>query len=335
MKSCPHCEHPIEDSARFCIYCATSLDEKKIWAPRRRRPRLYRALALACVAALTVSAVWLWPRDPLPLSDTVSESAPVEDNLPAVGTTLENGTSGTTAPSSAAGSTTLTTAPTTTTTTKKGLLSFIDNLFGKNTTTTTTTAAATTTTTAPTPSTTTIATTTTTTPTIPTTANSSDRVPIETPAGISHLIGERFYARDTVAYRYDTEGLPYDQDVYDLYIEIVEINCYLAPNPDVPTDQLHPYMDFILWIPPSEYEVRRKSNFMLKTYKDNGGEIYKHLFTFNSDDEIKPNQYVLKTVDCDLVLYSGSYHKNLLNDEWEIDRYWSDFTFVPLGSQGI
>ena len=37
MKKCPHCKAEIEENARFCLYCMTSLDEKQTVLPPKRK----------------------------------------------------------------------------------------------------------------------------------------------------------------------------------------------------------------------------------------------------------------------------------------------------------
>lgn len=334
MKTCPHCQHPIEDSARFCLYCATSLDEKRLWAPRRRYPRLYKTIALLCVLTLTVGAVLLWPREELPLTDTPAAGIPVDGIAAESGTggtttsgTAESGTDGTTTPSLADGSTTLTDAPTTTT--KAGLLSFIDNLFGRDTTTTE--KATTTATKKPTSSTTKPSTTTTTIkPNTP--AYNFVRTPIETPEGVARVIGERFYARDSRWFDLYAAGTPYAREVEDLYVEIADINCYMT---DYHSGTLQPYIDLVLWIPPSNYEFMLDSAFCFKMcYADGRISHYIRIGFVDLHDLYQNGCYITLTHSANQInpQLGGS-----LAFRWEIcpDDDQGGYAFVPLGSQGL
>lgn len=60
MKHCPFCGAKIEDSARFCLYCMSSLDEKQVWQTPRRHIRRWQAcLAALCAFALSMEVVHL------------------------------------------------------------------------------------------------------------------------------------------------------------------------------------------------------------------------------------------------------------------------------------
>lgn len=59
MKTCPHCKASLEDEARFCLYCMTSLDKKEVIVPaaRRRKTPLW-GVAVLLVAVLIGLLVW-------------------------------------------------------------------------------------------------------------------------------------------------------------------------------------------------------------------------------------------------------------------------------------
>lgn len=55
MKNCPHCKAAIEESARFCIYCMSSLEEKKtveLLFPKKKAPWIIGIAAGAAVLIL-------------------------------------------------------------------------------------------------------------------------------------------------------------------------------------------------------------------------------------------------------------------------------------------
>lgn len=59
MKNCPHCKARIEDEARFCMYCMTSLDVKEAVAPPLKRNRFLPIAAAAMILAVTLTVVLL------------------------------------------------------------------------------------------------------------------------------------------------------------------------------------------------------------------------------------------------------------------------------------
>ena len=59
IKKCPHCGAEIEEQARFCLYCMTSLDEKEAIAPRTFQKRWW-IIASAAFLTLLLLAGGLW-----------------------------------------------------------------------------------------------------------------------------------------------------------------------------------------------------------------------------------------------------------------------------------
>lgn len=59
MKNCPFCKAQIEDSARFCIYCMSPLEEKQVIEPKAPGRINKRYIALAAAAVIVIAAaVW-------------------------------------------------------------------------------------------------------------------------------------------------------------------------------------------------------------------------------------------------------------------------------------
>ena len=54
MKKCPYCKAEIEESSRFCLYCMTSLDEKKPVSPPRKRRWPLMIVALLVLLAVVL-----------------------------------------------------------------------------------------------------------------------------------------------------------------------------------------------------------------------------------------------------------------------------------------
>lgn len=55
MKSCPYCNAVLTDEANFCIYCMTSLDEKKKARPIKRKKKILLPLLLILTAVIIAS----------------------------------------------------------------------------------------------------------------------------------------------------------------------------------------------------------------------------------------------------------------------------------------
>ena len=59
MKKCPVCKAEIEDNARFCLYCMTSLDEKQAVKKQKEKGRMRTAIIAALlVLVLATGSVW-------------------------------------------------------------------------------------------------------------------------------------------------------------------------------------------------------------------------------------------------------------------------------------
>ena len=59
MKKCPFCGADIEDSARFCLYCMHSLEEKELIRLRRKKKLPWLVIVAAVVAILLMLAFFL------------------------------------------------------------------------------------------------------------------------------------------------------------------------------------------------------------------------------------------------------------------------------------
>lgn len=60
MKKCPFCKAEIEENARFCLYCMTSLEEKeRLETPKENNKRWLLIIAAVLVFVIIASSVWL------------------------------------------------------------------------------------------------------------------------------------------------------------------------------------------------------------------------------------------------------------------------------------
>lgn len=87
MKSCPHCKAKLENEARFCLYCMTSLETKQTIIAPDRKPRKapVRIAVVAAFIALLTAVLAIWR----PWVSTTQVSSP---NI-STSTTAENTTS--------------------------------------------------------------------------------------------------------------------------------------------------------------------------------------------------------------------------------------------------
>ncbi len=59
MKNCPLCKAEIEDNARFCLYCMTSLDEKKVFKNKNNKSKRW-LIVIAALLLLTLIGSGIW-----------------------------------------------------------------------------------------------------------------------------------------------------------------------------------------------------------------------------------------------------------------------------------
>ncbi|MGN0172287.1 MAG: hypothetical protein ACI39E_05860 [Acutalibacteraceae bacterium] len=108
MKKCPFCKAEIEENARFCLYCMTSLEDKQIIdAPAEKKKRWLYIPAAVLVLLLAVVCTWLFAKgdgDPSsskepPLSSSIGDTVTSESGFDAENTTaaptFEDGAAGT------------------------------------------------------------------------------------------------------------------------------------------------------------------------------------------------------------------------------------------------
>ena len=88
-KKCPHCKADIEENARFCLYCMTSLDEKQAVKPphHNHTTRWLALLAAFLVLALAASSVWFGLGRSLPVGTADEGPQSTERTEPAAGST--------------------------------------------------------------------------------------------------------------------------------------------------------------------------------------------------------------------------------------------------------
>lgn len=88
IKKCPHCGAEIEEQARFCLYCMTSLDEKEVLAPKPSKKRWWiygSAVLLALLLILGLVLLLVPPKTPPTeekqpnSSESAPEAPPVND----------------------------------------------------------------------------------------------------------------------------------------------------------------------------------------------------------------------------------------------------------------
>ena len=87
MKKCPFCGAEIEENARFCLYCMTSLEEKQciknVTGNKKRWPWILAAvfvLAFACMIAFLFINQTSARKNPADSSQQAHGSLPSDDN---------------------------------------------------------------------------------------------------------------------------------------------------------------------------------------------------------------------------------------------------------------
>ncbi len=68
MKQCPNCRAELDDNARFCLSCMTSLDEKEQIPPPVRKARRWPLVLLSCLLLGAVLVLLFFPKTPSPES---------------------------------------------------------------------------------------------------------------------------------------------------------------------------------------------------------------------------------------------------------------------------
>ena len=91
MSTCPHCGETLQEGARFCPYCMTSLDEKTVVLTHTSKKR--RLLAVSAVLLLLIAVlggILLWPTPGTPPTDAGGPTTTTTTS-----STGENGETGT------------------------------------------------------------------------------------------------------------------------------------------------------------------------------------------------------------------------------------------------
>lgn len=104
MKVCPKCKAELEDHARFCLRCMTSLDEKTPIPQPARKRRLWPFALIFAALVLAVTCIWRFaPAEEPSVAVPGSPAAPTQAAVPTTTAPQPTETAGTTTP--AAGST--------------------------------------------------------------------------------------------------------------------------------------------------------------------------------------------------------------------------------------
>jgi len=80
MKTCPNCKASLDDTARFCLQCMTSLEEKEQIPPPKKRARR-RLWMLICIPLLIAFVYLFIPKGEQPQAAS-SQTDPSETDLP-------------------------------------------------------------------------------------------------------------------------------------------------------------------------------------------------------------------------------------------------------------
>ena len=76
MKACPYCNKKIEDNARFCLYCMSTLNEKKILSFSKKPfyKKRYIFVAAFSAVAILLSCIFAFPKNTVPSAATTDSS---------------------------------------------------------------------------------------------------------------------------------------------------------------------------------------------------------------------------------------------------------------------
>lgn len=99
MRICPNCKAELDDSARFCLRCMTSLENKQQIEPPKRDKRWWPLVLVICVIICAVAiALALWLRPSQPQGDDETPTTTATTTTTTVTTTTATTTTTTTTP---------------------------------------------------------------------------------------------------------------------------------------------------------------------------------------------------------------------------------------------